>query len=259
MKFHERFDIDIDIEEAKERFVFRAKNLFDQTFSRPVQRDIMLSQIATAVGRNYIRGKDFLFFVESDFLDTLRALEVAYNHEKDGNIKERIEQIITDLLNLTEVDIAIKWKNGCFIPTGAELLDDRLINDPLKWLRDQRYVTVVAPFEKGIRLLIESKKYPDLLSDVITDMYEAIEALAKIITDRDKDLSANKELFLKNVKAGEYYRKTLSYYIEYANNFRHSAKEGIQKPDLSKAEVENFLYLTGIFIRLVIEAENKSQ
>lgn len=259
MKFHERFDIDVDIEEVKERFVFRAKNLFDQIFSLPVEKDIMLSKIATALGRNYIRGEDFLFFVESDFLTTLRALEVAYNHEENRDFKKGIEQIITDLLNLTELDIAIKWKNGCFIPTGAELLDDKLINDPLKWLRDQRYVTVVAPFEKGLRLLIESKKYPDLLSDVITDMYEAIEALAKIITGRDRDLSANKELFLKNVKAGEYYRKTLSNYIDYANNFRHAAKGGIQKPDLSIAEVENFIYLTGMYTRLVVKSENRSQ
>jgi len=85
-------------------------------------------------------------------------------------------------------------------------------------------------------------------------MYEALEALAKIVTGRDKDLSANAESFLKNLSISEPYKKLPKEYISYANNFRHAAATNAKKPNLSMAEVESFTYLTGVFIRLAIEA-----
>jgi sulfur transfer protein SufE len=85
-------------------------------------------------------------------------------------------------------------------------------------------------------------------------MYEALEALAKVVTGRDKDLSANRELFLSKVKASEGYKGILKEYIEYANNFRHAPKQGQEKPNVSVNECESFVYLTGLFIRLAIRA-----
>jgi hypothetical protein len=92
----------------------------------------------------------------------------------------------------------------------------------------------------------------DGLSDVITDMYEAVEALAKKVTGRDKDLSENRELFISKVKASDHYKVMLKDYIDYANDFRHAEREGKPKPQLSEREVESFVYLTGIFIRLAM-------
>jgi hypothetical protein len=110
------------------------------------------------------------------------------------------------------------------------------------------------PFEKGLRHFLESLNKPDLLSDVVTDLYEAVEALAKIVTGRDKDLSANREQFLSRVRAAEEYKPLLRWYIEYANEFRHAADRGTPKPSLSAAEVESFVYLTGLFIRFALQA-----
>jgi hypothetical protein len=84
-------------------------------------------------------------------------------------------------------------------------------------------------------------------------MYEALEALAKIVTGRpDKDLSANRELFIKKVKASDEYKQLLKDYIDYANKFRHAVKEGESRPKLTEKEAESFIYLTGLFIRLAI-------
>ena len=85
-------------------------------------------------------------------------------------------------------------------------------------------------------------------------MYEALEALGKIVTNRDKDLSANAELFLKKLDVSEAYKKLLKEYISYANNFRHAADISAPKTNLSIAEVESFTYLTRVFIRLAIQA-----
>jgi hypothetical protein len=99
---------------------------------------------------------------------------------------------------------------------------------------------------------LESDKRPELLSDVITDMYEALESLATIITGKDKDLSANRELFVKKLRVSENYKTILKEYISYANDFRHGSSQDSQKPSPSNHEVESFIYLTGAFIRLAM-------
>lgn len=95
---------------------------------------------------------------------------------------------------------------------------------------------------------------PHLLADVVTDMYESVEALSKIVTGRDsKDLSANAELFVRSINASAHYKQILKDYISYANEFRHAAKQGAVRPQLSPREVESFVYLTGVFIRLAVQ------
>jgi hypothetical protein len=89
---------------------------------------------------------------------------------------------------------------------GAALLDQKLVNDTLHWLRGAGYDSVLKPFEKGLHHLLEAHIKKDGLSDVITDMYEAVEALAKKATGRDKDLSENRELFISKVKASDHYK-----------------------------------------------------
>lgn len=83
-------------------------------------------------------------------------------------------------------------------------------------------------------------------------MYEALEALAKIVAGRDKDLSANAEAFISAVKLSNGYKRILKEYIVYANTIRHAGKAGQAKPDLMRKEVESFVYMTGLFIRLAV-------
>ena len=108
-------------------------------------------------------------------------------------ISTRIDSIIYD----SETDLGVRRQPPHFVPTGAQLSDENLLNDQLHWLRDQNYRTVLRPFEQGLSHFLESEKKPQLLGDVVTDMYEAAEALAKIVTGRlHKDLSANAEMFI---------------------------------------------------------------
>ena len=100
---------------------------------------------------------------------------------------------------------------------------------------------------------MEAQNRPDRLADVVTDMYEALEGLAKIVTGKPKkDLSANAERFISEVNASQHYKTLLRNYIIYGNEFRHAEREGKPRPPLSEPEVEAFIYLTGLFIRLAI-------
>jgi len=188
-KFHERFDIEVGLEEAKRRFVNRAFNsifedfLFERVHSREdlyrIQRNIV-----TKLGKRYEYNQPLCEYVGKDFYTVLRALEALW----DGipiylrHTKENLESRIVWLLHESEVDLGIHWENGYFVRTGAELLDQKLVNDVLRWLRDKSYQDILTPYEKGLRHFLEADKRPEMLADVITDTYEALEALAKIVT-----------------------------------------------------------------------------
>jgi len=95
-----------------------------------------------------------------------------------------------------------------------------------------------------------------LLSDVVTDMYEALESMAKLLTNRpDKDLSGLQEQLIKTLDASNEYRLLLKNYIDYACRFRHAVSEERSRPRLSIKEVESFVYLTGLFLRLAMPDE----
>ncbi len=99
---------------------------------------------------------------------------------------------------------------------------------------------------------LKSQQNPELRADVITDMYEALEATAKIVTGSKKDLSGLQELFIKKVEASDGYKRMLREYVRYAGDFRHAIEEGSKRPEISAKETESFIYLTGLFIRLAI-------
>ena len=77
------------------------------------------------------------------------------------------------------------------------LLDKGHVTDPLNLLKQRGHATVTTPFEKALRHLLTGEKDSAILADAITDAYESLEAMAKIVTERhERDLSGNTELFL---------------------------------------------------------------
>ena len=273
-KFHERFDIEVGQEEARKRAVNKIHNIVFSSLTELPRYEDIEREILTALGDRWVSTHDFHKQVGDDFDRNLQAIEVLYQaldpkrwkqmvvHEyrdtgaeenkklKYYTYQQHLKIWICRILEEAEVDLAIRWNSGQFIKSGAALLDERLVNDPLQWLRSSGYETVLTPFKKGLSHFLHASKEPERLADVVTDMYESLEALAKIITGRDRDLSANREMFLAKVKASDEYKQLLKDYIDYANKFRHA--EGQRRPELSPKEVESFVYLTGVFIRLAM-------
>lgn len=253
--FHERFNIEVGMNEARRRFVNRALNLVFGSFLYQFSDcEGIVTEIATVLGVLY-DGDDFdsvKEYIDDDFYKTLLATETLFNIIPSDS-KEELVAIIHRIINESEVDIGIRWEGGKFMKSGARSLDDGLVNDILAWLSEKGYENVMSPYRKGLDHFLHAEKRPELLADVVTDMYEALEALSKIITGRpNSDLSSNRELFIKTVKASLAYKKILKEYIDYANEFRHAAEEDKEKPSLSIREVESFIYLTGVFLRLAI-------
>ncbi len=260
-KFHDRFNIPVNADEAKERFVNRVKNLIFRDFWVSIpdyERQNKASMVLTILG---IRESHNPFSptwekISDEFWQNVRATEALY--KVLPRHREQISDLIETIMDLSEVDLGIRWYNEQFLPSGSKILDDKLVNDVLNCLKPEKYRGVRKPFQKGLEDFLHSIKTPARLQDVVTDLYEALEALAKIVTGRgDKDLSANMEPFIKAVQGSEAYKPILKEYIAYGNKIRHAGRDGQPKPDLTRKEVESFVYMTGVFIRLAVLNERQ--
>lgn len=261
--FHERFHIEVDLDEAKNRFVNRIVNLLEKYFRHiefdgidvSIQaRDEERRAIANALGVRFVWNWRFSDYVGSDFLSCLLVLEAAYQSmtqpSKQGELSELIERAISQ----SEVALGVSWKDGIFRRSGAKLLDEELVNEPLEWLSDPKYKSVLAPFKKGVKDFLESSKYPDRLVDTVRDMYESIEKMARIVTGNNKNLKANAEQFVSKLGLSANYSKMLKNFTEYACEFRHAVEEGKERELPKPKEVEAFIYSTGLYIRLAIQS-----
>lgn len=258
-KFHQRFNIDLGVDEAKRRFVNRASILvIHEGFYRLARRDISNADvferfICKKLGEKYKGYACLSTILGEDFIMHLRALEAMYEYSDTQHWADRGAK---DLLNESEIDLGVRWQNGKFIVSGSPLLDEKLVDDVLIRLKSPAHKGVLHPFGKGLDHFLHSMKNPALLPDVVTDMYESLEALAKIVNNNDKDLSANREALVANLKLAEPYKRMLKEYIEYANDFaRHAGERGQAKLAPSRREVEAFIYQTGLFLRLALSNE----
>jgi hypothetical protein len=259
-KFNKRFSIELGVEEGKRRFVNRVLNFLFLNMVRvavEVNRNNGWSHLeqylCSRLGERYDRAGCLERLIGDDFDKCLQVLEALYEYPPWKSMQDQMEWQIRGLLSETEVDIGVRWEDGQFLPAGSPVMDNALVNDSLNLLNMSEYKGVSVAFQKGLNHYLHSTKDPSLLTDVLTDMYEALEAMAKIVCPKgkDRDLSCNCEAFISNLGLADPYKKMLKAYIEYANDFaRHAGPQGKPKPIPSRKEVEAFMYLTGLFIRV---------
>lgn len=138
-----------------------------------------------------------------------------------------------------------------FHPKGAELLDEKLVNDNLNWLED--YPEARGKFHEA--LIMSLKK--DNPRSIIDNMRLALELFLRAFLVSDKSLENQKSVigqYFKDcgtpVEISNMYSTLLSQYAKYQN-------EHIKHGDTcSENEVEFMIYLTGAFIRFLIQTKN---
>ena len=265
--FHERFDIEIDMWEARKRFVVRVYNyIFDiwenQNNEKPsLNREVIFRSIASELGKRYYENQESIYDYindneykdDEDYWEFLHVIELIYIGSNDETRLYIDKFLKENILFRSELDLGIRWQDGKFIRTGAKLLDDKLVNDPLKWLKDKGYSTVTTPFQNALSHFLKSEFHPEGLPSVITEAYKSLEALAKIVLKNRKHLRNNQEQFISNIKATKFHGKMLRDYIDYGCVYRHAEDTEEPLPGPSKSDVEFFLYYTGMFLRLAME------
>lgn len=269
--FHKRFNIEVGLNEARTRFIERIRTLTWSVISDAYgfEHQSMNALLQTAnfhLGERHrsIHHPSELMerwdaFVGHDFSKCLymtEALRAGLTKQQylPSSVHRFIQGVSTAVQN-SEFDLEISWDGKIFTQKGVKLLDDKLVNDPLEWLRDPKYQNVVVPFEKGLKHWMEGHKNPDRYGDVITDVYEAVEALAKLVTGRDADVSANREKFAAVLGLPEAYKKMLKEYIDFGCEYRHSPEASKPRTYPSERDTEAFIYMTGVFLRLAMQTK----
>ena len=149
-KFHQRFNFEIRLEEAENRFVNRIHNdVFNWLLNNiaevysPERRHEVERFVCSKLGIIYQRSVPLTVTVGRDLYRNLQAIEALYKHE---SASEEVGMLVKRALNDSEIDLGIRWSQGEFTRSGAPLLDEKVINDVLGLLASKRYEGVLMPF-----------------------------------------------------------------------------------------------------------------
>lgn len=184
------------------------------------------------------------------FLEFLLNLRNVYFNKSD--IAKQISESI--VLSGLDVQLCKRGSEYVFYPSGAELLDTKVVNDTLNWL--EKYPNSREKFHEA---LILQKKH-ESVRQVIDTMRLALELFIKQYFNNEKSLENQKELlgkYLKEQDVAKEIRDMFStlflFYTRYNNeNVKHA-------DNCIELESEYIIYLTGTFIRFLIKVREKEE
>jgi|GEM_PF-1472425 len=185
-----------------------------------------------------------------NFTETLKLLVLLYKFFEDQEEwKKYINNFTLLALSSAGYDLEIRWNEGMFYPSGAEALDEKLIDDILGVLQENNRKSIFIAYKKGIKEFLESRKDKSKLKNVVRDMQLALDETSKVLLV-DKNVGFKHLLKDKNwdeIVKNKFYQKIFIQLNEFADKLaKHKAEAAF-----NEHEVETFVYLTGIFIRLV--------
>jgi hypothetical protein len=191
-----------------------------------------------------------------ELASVLQFLFWVLEESQEETIKSLSKQLVQEIRKISiltpsaSFQIYKKGKQIIIYPHGDDFLDKGIIDHVLSGLED--YPEVVKHFEGALKIYQsgETNQYRNLLDN----LRFAFEQLLKKILKNQKSLENQKENLLRWLREkGLYidvvnlYEKLFSTYLNYQNNaVKHNE-------EFSLNEVEFMIYLTGNFIRLIIQ------
>ena len=106
-----------------------------------VARSEVLWLVAHELGELYDGDKWFDFYCEGDYLTCMHIPEISYSALKTIKHRAELSNRIIFVLQSSELDLGIRWKDGIFILHGALILDAALVNENLKWFSGKNMKT----------------------------------------------------------------------------------------------------------------------
>lgn len=188
------------------------------------------------------------YITKDDFTKTLQVTCMLYKVYSEANwVQQSIEGHILKALELSLVDIGIRWNDGMFYPSASKLLDSALVDDPLGCLKS--YPEIRDVFILSVKDY--SGKKP---KEMAAKCFNIIERLTNVLLQNEKGLEKNHDALLAALNLSGDWKAMLGHYMQYIHKYsRHG--ESIDK-ELNQEEAEALLYMTGLFIRLIIKAHN---
>lgn len=215
------------------------------------------------IGYGYWSDVTMVKMAKGEFYQTLLVVEKAYQYlaeDRPGHIHDRYgfhkpEELIDlhtfnlkmeRIILLSETDLGVFWKDGKFYLSGAKELDEALIADSLEWLT--AFPKAQKQFEIALDHYKKSLQNPSAGKDAITNSYTSIEALSQGILNNTKPFDKNSDSLVDKLGLAKEFKNIVHYYKQLAHEYgsRHAGSNPSHK------EVESFVYLTGLLLRLMV-------
>lgn len=266
-KFNQLFSIPISKEEEMDKFVQRVnQTIFSDIKDNPypASYESIFKNICYYLGINHqdeIRKKNrdnygYSLIIPSlrsltndDFYKTLKMIVLLYKYFDDNEEwKNKISKWVTIAISNAEKDLGIRWSDGMFYSSGAEFLDEHLIDDIIGVLQTEDRKAILIAYKKGLKEFWESRSDRNKFKNVIRDMQLSLDEASKVLIS---DKNVGFQYLLKDKKwdkiiANKYYQKIFFQLNELADKLvKHKSDE-----EFDIIEIETFIYLTGIFLRV---------
>lgn len=203
--------------------------------------------------------EELLYNNKNKFSEFLSLLIAFINSLKTSDSENRFQKIckaiVEAYLEKAHIPVDIKYdeENNYFIfPKGAKELDDALISEPLKWLKD--YPTTYRTF------CIALKQYSDgiYVRDVADNLRKSLESFLQEFLGNTKNLETNKKEICKKLSELNVDSSLPSLYSTIINTYKNSNDANAKHNDkIDKQMLEFLLYQTGLLIRAVISSKTR--
>lgn len=231
------------------------REIFYQVGQSYVDQDYMLFSFSFSKTYLYKFINKLDMSQSSHQLLLINILESVLNSGYDIEIPDMARKI-SEALVLSGMNIEL-YKRGSeylFYPSGAEILDTKLVNDNLNWL--ERY----PKSREKMHLALSSQQRKGQPRQIIDNMRLSFELFLKQYLNNEKSLENQKELLGKKLQESgiskeirDMYATLFSFYTRYNNqNVKHDDK-------CASIETEYIIYLTGAFIRFLIQIDKQEK
>lgn len=263
-KIYELFGIQPKLDDEKKGFVQRINQTIYSNVEKRQDYGKLFRRICYSLGENaddriaaanQYRKHSYDMIIptlrsltKDNFENTIKILWLVYSYIDESEFKKEIDEWIKIALAHAVIDIGVKWADGEFYPSGAKILDEKLIDDPLGWL--QKYPPIKEHYGNALK-----DYYNKQYNDSVGNCYLALEGFVRSVLGNDRTLDNNKEDLLKYIDISQEWKAILNKFIDYANEYKRHASKKLH--EVKPREVEAFVYFTGLLLRLLLEANAK--
>jgi sugar-specific transcriptional regulator TrmB len=178
---------------------------------------------------------------------------------KHDEIKEALSKIVKEIKRISvltpSANFTVYKRGKQFIvyPSGDQFLDAGIIDCTLSGL--ENYPKVAESFEKALRIYLsgETSQYRNLLDN----LRFSLEQLLKKVLNNQKSLENQKNYLLPWLKDKGLHSQVVNLYEKFLGTYQDYQNNAVKHDEaFSFDEVEFMIYLTGSFMRLVLQLVN---
>lgn len=217
--------------------------------SKDLQNDVYGSSYTTEAIRDSARVAQLAYVLECLFL--------AFAEDQYPRLPQFVNAVQEALDFSPSVGIRVVERHGSVLVyrSGAKLLDEGIVNDVLGWLKD--YPEAASKFRSALTLYMQGS--PEKQRNLLDDLRLGLELLLRGVLHNKKSLENQKLILLPWLEQRGLHQQVINMYEtvlfgQYATYQNDAVKHGEK---YSNDEIEFMIYLTGTFMRHILQLSNK--